>query len=237
MFAAIVDVAIVTAANAIDASDNDGPLWGIAAGGGRGSKGGEGVTAIVHAREPGSTTRVPSTLMARLPSCSARPGRGGRDNNACAFKPSSVLPGRDRWIKQRKERLATSLTEKLVSFIACGLVVILAGSVCNVWDFFWYKPTTRRLVPIFYANLRPAGAQTVLLLRFLLQMYATQQKTSILNNNHPTKNNTMVKQVTGLAARLRCFEPPHPRETLWEGLAEGGFERFNIVFLNDRDKK
>jgi hypothetical protein len=36
----------------------------------------------------------------------------------------------------------------------------------------------------------------------MLQMCATQQKTSILNNNHPTKNNTMVEPVAGLAARL-----------------------------------
>ena len=61
---------------------------------------------------------------------------------------------------------------------------------------------TRRLVPIFYGKLRPAGAQTVWLLHFMLQMYATQQKTSILNNNHPTKNNTMVEPVAGLAAQL-----------------------------------
>ena len=29
---------------------------------------------------------------------------------------------------------------------------------------------SRRLVPIFYGNLRPAGAQTVWLLRFMLQL-------------------------------------------------------------------
>jgi hypothetical protein len=69
-------------------------------------------------------------------------------------------------------------------------------------NLFWYKPTTRRCVPNFYGNLRPAGAQTVWLLHFMLQMYATQQKTSILNNNHLTKNNTMVELVAGLAARL-----------------------------------
>jgi hypothetical protein len=61
----------------------------------------------------------------------------------------------------------------------------------------------RRLVPNFYGNLRLAGAQTVWLLHFMLQMlYTTQQKTSILNNNHPTKNNTMVEPVAGLAAQL-----------------------------------
>ena len=59
-------------------------------------------------------------------------------------------------------------------------------------NLFRYKHTTRRLAPNFYGNLRPAGAQTVLLLHFMLQMYATQQETSILNNN-PTKNNTMVE--------------------------------------------
>jgi len=57
-------------------------------------------------------------------------------------------------------------------------------------------------------------------------MYATQQKTSILNNNHPTKNNTMVEPVTGLAAQLWCFELPHPREPLRKGLAEGGVSGF-----------
>ena len=33
-----------------------------------------------------------------------------------------------------------------------------------------------RLAPIFYGKLRPAGAQIVWLLHFMLQMYATQQK-------------------------------------------------------------
>ena len=47
-------------------------------------------------------------------------------------------------------------------------------------EFFWYKPTIRRLVPIFYGNLRPAGAKTVWLLCFMLKTYATQQKTSLL---------------------------------------------------------
>ncbi len=30
-----------------------------------------------------------------------------------------------------------------------GLVVILAGAVCNVWEFVVYKPTKRRRVPYF----------------------------------------------------------------------------------------
>ncbi len=47
-------------------------------------------------------------------------------------------------------------------------------------NLFWYKPTTHRLVPNFYGNLRPAGAQTIWLLHFMLQMYTTQQKTSLL---------------------------------------------------------
>jgi len=73
---------------------------------------------------------------------------------------------------------------------------------------------TSRLVPIFYGKLRPAGAQTVWLLHFMLQLttlsYSTQQhkkqtKTPILphrstcyigivgkdgrqGSNHPTKN-------------------------------------------------
>ena len=81
------------------------------------------------------------------------------------------------------------------------LVFILAGAVCVVWELVLVQ-TYHRLVPNFYGNLRPAGAQTVWLLHFMLQMYATQQKTSILNNNHPTKNNTMVEPVAGLAAQL-----------------------------------
>jgi hypothetical protein len=60
----------------------------------------------------------------------------------------------------------------------------------------------RMRVPIFYSNLKPAGAQTIWLLHFMLQMYATQQKTSILNTNHPTKNNTMVESVNATAAWL-----------------------------------
>jgi hypothetical protein len=31
----------------------------------------------------------------------------------------------------------------------------------------------------------------------------------------------MVELVAGLAAQLWCFEPPHPREPLRKGLAEG----------------
>ena len=49
-----------------------------------------------------------------------------------------------------------------------GLGLILTGSLCNIWGFFLYKLTTRRLVPIFYGNLRPAGIQTVWLLHFML---------------------------------------------------------------------
>ena len=42
----------------------------------------------------------------------------------------------------------------------------------------------------------------------------------------------MVELVAGLAVWLLCFEPPHHWETLQEGLAEGKFERFNVVSLN-----
>ena len=86
-------------------------------------------------------------------------------------------------------------------------------------NLFQYKSTTRRLVPIFYGNLRRAGAQTVWLLRFMLICYTTKNLSS--KNNHRIKNTTMVELVAGLATGLRCFEPPHPRETLWEGLFEG----------------
>jgi hypothetical protein len=93
-------------------------------------------------------------------------------------------------------------------------------------NLFWYKPIMHRLVPNVYGNLRPAGAKTVWLLQSMLQMYATQHKTSILNNNYPTKNNTMVEPVAGLVTWLQCFEPPHPREPLRKGLAEGGVSGF-----------
>ena len=46
----------------------------------------------------------------------------------------------------------------------------------------------------------------------------------------------MVEPVAGLAAQLLCFDPPHPREILQEGLAEGLFERFYVVLLNMAEK-
>ena len=76
------------------------------------------------------------------------------------------------------------------------------SSLCHLGICSGTNLRLRRLVPNFYGNLRLAGAQTVWLLHFMLQMYTTQQKTSILNNNHPTKNNTMVEPVAGLAAQL-----------------------------------
>jgi len=61
---------------------------------------------------------------------------------------------------------------------------------------------TRRLVPIFYGKLRPAGTQTIWLLHFMLQLttlsYSTQQHKQTKKSNHPTKNTTMVEPVTGL---------------------------------------
>ena len=83
---------------------------------------GEGVTAIVHAQEPGLTT-APSSLIAQSRRRSAGSGCGGggrRDPNVYAFIPFSVLLGRDCWMKQHKERSATSSAEKFVSFIASG---------------------------------------------------------------------------------------------------------------------
>ncbi len=66
---------------------------------------------------------TPMTSMARLQSCLAQSGGvggGRRGPNTCAFKPATILPGRDCRMKQHKVRLATSLSEKLESFIACG---------------------------------------------------------------------------------------------------------------------
>jgi hypothetical protein len=46
----------------------------------------------------------------------------------------------------------------------------------------------------------------------------------------------MVEPVAGLAAWLKCFEPPHPQEILLEGLTEGRFKRFNVASLNGREE-
>jgi hypothetical protein len=44
------------------------------------------------------------------------------------------------------------------------------SSLCCLGFFSGRSLCTRRLVPIFYGNLRPAGVQTVWLLRFMLQL-------------------------------------------------------------------
>ena len=93
----------------------------------------------VHAWEPGLTS-APSSSMARLTRRSARSGCGGggggrRDLDMCAFKTCSVLPGRDRWMKRRNKRLATSWTDKLVSFIAWG--TFKSGRIMRYLMHFW----------------------------------------------------------------------------------------------------
>jgi hypothetical protein len=44
------------------------------------------------------------------------------------------------------------------------------SSLCHLGFFSGTSLRTRRLVPIFYGNLRPAGVQTVWLLHFMLQL-------------------------------------------------------------------
>ena len=44
------------------------------------------------------------------------------------------------------------------------------SSLCRLGFFSGTSLRTRRLVPIFYGNLRPAGVQTVWLLNFMLQL-------------------------------------------------------------------
>jgi hypothetical protein len=44
------------------------------------------------------------------------------------------------------------------------------SSLCCLEFFSGTSLRTRRLVPIFYGNLRPAGAQTIWLLHFMLQL-------------------------------------------------------------------
>ncbi len=44
------------------------------------------------------------------------------------------------------------------------------SSLCHLGFFSGTSLRTRRLVPISYGNLRPAGGQTVWLLRFMLQL-------------------------------------------------------------------
>jgi hypothetical protein len=57
--------------------------------------------------------------------------------------------------------------------------------------------------------------------------YTTKKTYS--KQNHPTKKTTMVELVAGLAAQLWCFEPPHPWETLQEGLVEGVLQ--GVLFI------
>ena len=112
------------------------------------------------------------------------------------------------------------------------------SSLCHLGIRSGTNLRQRRLVPIFYGNLRPAGVQTIWLLWYVLcynqLLYCTlrnkthEQKKlplvlyrSILyigiaqtdgrqGSNHPKKNTTMVEPVAGLAAWLLCFLPPRP---------------------------
>jgi hypothetical protein len=53
------------------------------------------------------------------------------------------------------------------------------SSLCRLGFFSGTSLRTRRLVPIFYGNLRPAGAQTVWLLHFMLQLTILNKKISL----------------------------------------------------------
>jgi hypothetical protein len=58
-------------------------------------------------------------------------------------------------------------------------------------------------------------------------MYAKQQKTSILNNNHPTKNNIMVEPVAGTAAWLwQISQEPYPGSLIRRGTVRAMCEGF-----------
>jgi hypothetical protein len=47
-------------------------------------------------------------------------------------------------------------------------------------NLFQYKPTTRRLIPNFYGNLRLAGAQTIWLLHFMLGATSGRRRGSMI---------------------------------------------------------
>ena len=112
----------------------------------------------------------------------------------------------------------------------------------------------RRLVPIFYGNLRLTGAQTVWLLRFMLQLTTlwydtlhnnTHEKIKLpllyrsicyagivemdgqQGSNHPAKNTTLVEPAAGLCGMAFSFPAAPPRQPLRKGLTEGGVAGLN----------
>ena len=131
------------------------------------------------------------------------------------------------------------------------------SSLCCLGFFSGTSLCTRRLAPIFYGKLRPAGGQTIWLLRFMLQL-TPQSKYSTLcsNNTHEQKKTPFlpyrsicyagIVQTDGrqgsniqkehhhggascrsLAAWLLRFSAASPRQPLRKGLTEGGVEGFN----------
>jgi hypothetical protein len=70
------------------------------------------------------------------------------------------------------------------------------SSLCRLGFFSGTSLRVRRLVPIFYGNSRPAGAQTVWLLHFMLQL-------TILS--YSTQQNTRTKKTPSLPYRSICY--------------------------------
>ena len=111
---------------------------------------------------------------------------------------------------------------------------------------------TRRLVPIFYGNLRPAGAQTVWLLRFMLQLTTlyctlrnkTHKKNTLLQyrsifntgiveangrqgSNHSKRTPPWWSRLPVSSGMAFVFPAAPPRQPLRKGLTEGGVAGFN----------
>ena len=122
-------------------------------------------------------------------------------------------------------------------------------------NFFGTSLRTRRLVPIFYGNLRPAGAQTVWLLRFMLQLTTlyctlrnkTHEKNTLLQyrsyrsifnagiveangrqgSNHPKRTPPWWSRSPVSSGMAFVFPAAPPRQPLRKGLTEGGVAGFN----------
>ena len=80
------------------------------------------------------------------------------------------------------------------------LVLILAGSVCVIWQFVLVQTYARVVLYQFSTVLRPAGAQTVWLLRFMLQL------TTLLSTLLYVVTTQTNKKTPFLPYRSICYE-------------------------------
>ena len=131
-------------------------------------------------------------------------------------------------------------------------------------NFFGTSLRTRRLVPIFYGNLRPAGAQTVWLLRFMLQLTTlyctlrnkTHEKNTLLQyrsyrsifnagiveangrqgSNHPKRTPPWWSRSPVSSGVARGNEAKPSRYHLCNGVVEGALEGFFLIMYIGREK-